>query len=149
LTIRDDRGVVTAVSSRKIMRFLSRLFALCLALFWVPVTAHCRIEALGIDFAACSDDCHENAPIAETHDDGCAIVESGFYKCGSSTITVPAPSVTTRCAFLFCECVPDPEPVTGPGVARETATRPRNWVPTWHFVQRAALSPRAPSLDLA
>jgi hypothetical protein len=130
------------------MRLFYRLFAFCLALYWVPATGHCRIEALGLEFATCADSCHDKAPMGPTHD-GCDVVESGLYKCGADTAKVPAPSVTTLCACLICLRDPAPETASGPGIATAEAVRPRDWVPTWHFMRRAALSPRAPSLVLA
>jgi hypothetical protein len=131
------------------MRLLCRIFALCLALAWVPVTGHCRIEALGVDFAACSDDCHEPSPAGAAHDDGCALIESGLYKTGSGTITVRAPAIASLCAFCDCSRISALGPVLDPGTVSLRATHPRDWVPAWHFVQRAAPSPRAPSVVVA
>ena len=124
-----------------------RLFALCMALLWVPATAHCRIEALGIDFVSCADACHDQAPDAP-HNDGCGVVESGLYKTGSHLVKV-APSLTTLCACFIALPVLEPDAKSGPGIATAQSERPRDWVPTWQFIQRAALSPRAPSLVLA
>ncbi len=126
------------------MRLFYRLFAFCMALYWVPATAHCQLEALGLEFVSCADGCHDKAPSEAVHD-GCDVFESGLYKSGIDTIKV-APSLATVCACLICLHVPEPDSENGPAVATAETVRPRDWVPTWQFVQRAALSPRAPSL---
>ena len=135
---------------RLFMKLLSfRLFAFCMALFWVPATAHCRIESLGLDFVACAGDCHNDTPPGASHEgasDACDIVEDGLYKCGSDPLKV-APALVAVCVVLLY--VPEPDPDIGPDLAVPDAGRPREWVASWQFVRRAAAPAHAPDSLIA
>lgn len=133
-------------------RLAFRLLALCLALSWVPVTAHCRMEALGLDFASCGEGCHSDQ--ADRHDsagacqDACDLLESGFYKSSVDPVKV-APATWVQ-AFLLCLHVPAPDPAAaGPSGGPIDRQRPREWVTQWQFVRRAAAPAHAPDPLLA
>jgi hypothetical protein len=123
------------------LRVLYRLFALCLALSWVPATAHCRMEAVGLDFASCADSCHDKAAPEAEHD-SCNVVEDGLYKAGPQTAKL-APAALHCVCLLFLH-VSAPEPDTGPACASANLETDRDWVPAWHFVRRAAAPAHAP-----
>lgn len=132
-------------------RLLFRLFALCLALSWVPVTAHCRMEALGFEFAACGESCHTDqadaGDRAASCSDTCEVLENGFYKSSVNPVKVaPTTLVATLLIFLH---VPEPNPDLKPAIAGAEAERPERWVPAWHFVRRAAAPAHAPDSSLA
>jgi hypothetical protein len=130
-------------------KFLTVLFGLAL---WLGATQHCNLEAAGI--LASHTDAPSGSGCCTGSDlgcaaDGCESVENGAYRMGSDSVAVDAP------AFVCCHCLicfsPDFSPpeivnISGAGTDLE---RPLDWVPTWQFVQRAALSPRAPSLMVA
>lgn len=121
---------------------LYRFFALWLALIWLPATAHCRIEALGVELASCAEACHGETSSEASHD-GCEVVENGLYKSSVAPLKV-APAVLLSCLCLASHpplvAAPDP----GPLLASAEAGRERAWVPTWHFVRRAAAPAHAP-----
>jgi hypothetical protein len=136
--------------SLRSVRLLLRPLALLLAVFWLPVTQHCGLEAVGVLVQSCEQaagvhDCDGGAHAP----DGCTLVESGSYKSNVDPVHVAAPLLLPLVVDVICFAGPDVKPVAEPVIEAAAVERPRNWVPTWHFVQRAALSPRAPSLVVA
>ena len=115
---------------------------------WLLATQHCGLEAAGL-FAA-----HDEAPEAAgccagsegCASDGCATVEEGEYRSDQRMAAIPAPALLTVTLLLGHESTPALELRETPLVG-ELFERPRDWVTTWQFAQRAALSPRAPSLS--
>ena len=130
-------------------KFLTALFALAL---WLGATQHCNLEAAGI-LASHTDAVSEGGCCTGSDvgcaSDGCESVENGAYRTASENVAVDAP------AFVCCQCLIclsldfSPVEVVKISGARTDLERPLDWVPTWQFVQRAALSPRAPSLMVA
>jgi hypothetical protein len=133
-------------------RLMFRLFALCLALSWVPATAHCRLQALGMEFAACSANCGDEASPHHGADaanqDGCDLVENGFYKASVGGVKVPAP-IVALCACLLCLFVPEAIPDARLLSTAAEAEEPQEWVAQWPFVRRAAALAHAPDALLA
>ncbi|HEY0943831.1 MAG TPA: hypothetical protein VGD81_01140 [Opitutaceae bacterium] len=137
------------------MHRLRFLVALVLAALWLPVTLHCTIEAVvEVDAARCLGACHDSSTTTE-HDghrdadhaaghDGCEIVESGRYKTAFTFLKI-TPPVATLCACLLCVHEPEIEP-DQVAVVSAALERPRDWVPGWHFVRRAAPVSRAPAV---
>jgi hypothetical protein len=106
------------------------------------------LEAAGLLVEGCCSETtgqHGGAPAG--HDtDGCHLVEGSNYKSSSATIKISQP-VFVSCLCLICANASEPMLVQASATpAWEYAARPRDWVPTWRFVQRTALAPRAPSL---
>jgi hypothetical protein len=128
-------------------RLMFRLFAFCMALSWVPAIAHCRLEAVGMDFAACSAGCHGEASSHDNGDDpskdGCDLIENGFYKASVDAVKV-APPAATLYAGLLCLSLQESEPDAGLLIAPAAAERPQAWVSQWTFVRRAAAPAHAP-----
>lgn len=130
-------------------KFLTVLFALAL---WLGATQHCNLEAAGI-LASNTDAASGNGCCAGSDvgcaTDGCESVENTAYRTASDSIAVDAP------AFVCCQCLVcfsldfSPTEVVTISASCTDLERPLDWVPTWQFVQRAALSPRAPSLIVA
>jgi hypothetical protein len=116
------------------------------AAFWLLATQHCGLEAMG--FALDSN--HNAAHCASGEDiDACKTVEKVGFKLMGNGVSVPAPDLLV-CLLLICApSIPAAGCDGGSGMPADFIERPRGWVSTWQFVQRAALSPRAPTLSLA
>ena len=114
-----------------------------LLVFWLAASNHCRLEPIpGLSFLAC---CEEgNGVPGQDNDcqtDGCAAVESGFYKMEDLHALVSAPPLVQVTAPLPLLPVQVPP---GPTVILELV--PPDLPTTWQFTFRAAAPPRAPSL---
>lgn len=128
------------------MRRLLPLFSLLLLAVWLPATQHCVLDAAGVVSKACSDD----SSAGEAHaKDACTTVEGTAYKASTGTLKISAPDLTAVLAYLGLQLAPAAAPLPSVMVPAGALDRPRDWVSTWQFVQRAAPSPRAPSLTLA
>ncbi|MDO8544817.1 MAG: hypothetical protein Q7S40_30605 [Opitutaceae bacterium] len=131
--------------------FRHKVIAGFLLAFWLLATQHCRLEAAGLiePHAVADQTC---CPGGEAHcsHDGCDTVENEGYRIDSDSAVIPAPQFAA-CLCLICWnlSVPSFEIREGDASSSENFERPLNWVPTWQFVQRAALLPRAPSFVLA
>lgn len=120
------------------------LFVL-LALAWVPITMHCKMEVVpGFEFLGCNTNTSES-PLANNHCDGnCCSVEAGNYQASSSSQSAP---------ILFAVILPEPVKALDveASLPREvslgvlTAAPPELSV-IWQFISRTALPVRAPSL---
>jgi hypothetical protein len=128
------------------LRVFYRFFALCLALSWVPATAHCRMEAIGLNFASCADSCHDKASSEAAHD-SCSVVENGLYKSGSSSVKVSP--VMVQCVCIVCLRISLPPSGTEPTVQLVGPVDNRDWVPARHFVQRTVAPAHAPDSVVA
>ncbi len=131
------------------------IVALLLALAWLPATLHCGLAAL--DAGEPAGDCclHAHTAAQDSADDSpddsahcglgvCGIVESGDYQPAPNILKVSAPSAVV---FVCCLIALAPELTPVPELTADAeAECPPELRRTWHFVTRAALSPRAPSL---
>jgi hypothetical protein len=123
-----------------VRRFLPFLSLLLLAT-WLPASEHCALEAAGIFAETCSDGCAS----ACAEKDGCDLVENGQYKPSGEILKVPAPDLFVcgcHSCLLRIQLNAARERVLPSGALVE---RPRDWVPTWQFVRRAAPPSRAPT----
>jgi hypothetical protein len=110
---------------------------------WLAASNHCRLELIpGLSFLACQDN---GAPLQEKgcETDGCATVESGFYKMEDGQSPVSASPVATLTLLLPLLSVQVPPSSTTPPTLDVT---PPELSVTWQFSFRAAAPPRAPSL---
>jgi hypothetical protein len=132
---------------------MRKIAAFLLVALWLPTTQHCMLAAA--DLLALEAVHAENAKCCAEPDQGCTaamctLLESGSYKPGITSVTAPIPSFTA-CACLLClhaeELLIEADAVAD--TARVSFDRPPDCSPTWQFVQRAALSPRAPSVAVA
>ena len=128
-------------------RSLKSLWIIVLAL-WLPCTMHCSLEAAGISLVECcfrsmspqpEPDCHPTQSCE--HCEVCSSVESGGYvKQDPSVDLKPFLAV----AWLLVRRELLPPPVSTPDSSLR-AIPLSELSPSWRFVARAALPPRAPS----
>jgi hypothetical protein len=73
------------------------------------------------------------------------MVEEGAYRLGNSAPAIASP-LLTACLWSVCWSLDVPPRELSADVSfRSGFEQPLDWLPTWQFVQRAALSPRAPA----
>ncbi len=121
-----------------------RFITLLLVAFWLPVTAHCSLEAMtGLLDEVCETACPHEAD--GMHVDSCDLVESGDILPATAVAHAPAPSLTTLAclACLHARLLAEAEPLAPPAWATD---HPRDWVPSWTFALRTAPAARAPDL---
>ena len=128
-------------------RVRNKLVAACLLAFWLVATQHCGLESAGL-FAA-----HESASDATgccassdgCATDGCEMVEEGAYRSDNAGLAIMSPQLSA-CPWPMVWSIDVPARESRAEVSfRRQFERPLDWLPTWQFVQRTALSPRAPS----
>jgi len=130
--------MLTAVS------WLRKSGVLLLLAFWGLAISHCALEQLpGLEFLAC---CHhpETAPHQDNDcdQDGCSVVESGFYKMEEQAASVPVPLLVLSLVLPLWEAIP---PTLAPN-SKLLSSAPPELPRVWQFSWRTALPPRAPSL---
>ncbi|MBK9991479.1 MAG: hypothetical protein IPP19_12275 [Verrucomicrobia bacterium] len=131
------------------MSLIRKIAAFLLVALWLPTTQHCMLEAAGLlsaqeehaDHNAC---CESASGVCEPG--ACNVLESGSYRVGSSSVAAPIPALTVCVCLLGWDAQ---DFLLNAEEAADTASttfdRPPDCSPTWQFVQRAALMPRAPS----
>lgn len=125
------------------MTWFSRLMAVCLAVLWLPMASHCDLEHLpGLEFLACGTSVEAAShQQSDCQTDGCASVESGFYKTEERAVEAPAPLVAAVIPALLLS-VPAENDFLSVVVASSV---PDELPQRWQFVFRTAAPPRAPS----
>ena len=128
------------------MRTLKTMFALLLAIVWLPLTSHCLLLESASNLAALACCSHESIP--SEHSTGCesgacSVVEDAQYRCSEDRVVVPA--VDRLVAFEL------PAAVESSLNTSEQLSQPHHddWLESishWQFSTRAALPPRAPSI---
>jgi hypothetical protein len=127
------------------MRLGRVVLSFALALLWLGMPVHCQLESISAaSLFACVDDKDCSAPSdGGCTDDFCGSVESGNYF-PQKTVTLAKAPMT---AVLF-QLYPSPSLSTVP--QERSAGSPEDTVPllstSWHFVQRVAAPPRAPTI---
>jgi hypothetical protein len=127
--------------------WLTKSVAILLVTLWVPATLHCRLEqALSLELLSCYP--HEAAEKTPAHhesdcaNDGCAAVESGFYKQEEPEAT-PGRPLPAQVVWVAPHLDDAPKCVR---VLVATVSRfPSELAQCWQFSFRAALPVRAPS----
>lgn len=117
-------------------------FALCL--LWLGMPVHCQLEVVS---AATLFSCTDDADCADAGDVGCAddfcnSLESGNYfpeKSFAVGKTLIAPVLVDVLADQFLLTLPPELPASSADTVPLLSS-------SWHFVQRVAAPPRAPSL---
>ena len=111
--------------------------------FWLVASNHCRLEQIpGLNFIACCEQGDgEPTQDKDCETDGCAALESGFYKMedGQASVCAPQLAVLSLLLPLLSVQVQPVSTVTPDSVPPELPV-------TWQFSFRAAAPPRAPSL---
>ena len=123
-------------------RFL-KFACVLLAVLWLPLTQHCRMEAAGVIATAC-----ESAHSHACANCGCGAVEDGGYKLDTASVKLPPPSILA-CLCYLCPPLEISLDISYREPAPESVDRPLDWVPSWQFVRRAAPPSRAPSIRVA
>lgn len=116
-----------------------------LAFAWVPLTAHCQMEAVpGFEFLRCSTDTQSTSETGDPcKDGGCCSVETAKYQAHRNQETGPVALVAILVANNFGVAEKSLPAEVCLGIL--TAAPPH--LPTsWQFSLRAALPVRAPSL---
>jgi len=113
------------------------------AILWLPLTAHCQLESIpALKFLACDLDCHSPGQTSDTGDTGCCALEKVQYKSSQIRVELPSPDLLPLLAILFA----DPAALLSDDAAMPLTVTPPELPRTWHFLSRAALPPRAPSI---
>ena len=122
-------------------------FTACLMLaLWLPSTAHCALEGVGLLTGNCSESCGQRTTDSM---DACCAIEGASYSTTANLLKVTAPSVLA-CAFFLCLQLPATPALPDFAILpAESYQRPKEWTVAWHFVRRAAPVPRAPSASIA
>lgn len=116
-----------------------------LALAWVPLTSHCKLESIpGLEFLRCTCDTQSGPNSGDPcQDDGCCAVESAKYQSPRQQEITPVFVV----AILPAEILGMLEHSLPPEVSLGILTSAPPDLPTsWQFSLRTALPVRAPSL---
>lgn len=131
------------------MRRFFPWLALLLVGLWFTASQHCALEAVGV----LPDSCHDEAQTVAGQtclDDSCAALESAGYHASPDAVVVPAP-VWHEGLYLIevAVALSGAEDDSSSSLAPLETVHPRDWVPVWHFVRRAAPPSRAPTGFLA
>ena len=115
-----------------------------MALLWVPITAHCQLEAVtGLEFLRCPADSDHKCNNKEACGDDCCQVESGHYQITRNQNIAPA-------VFLLLaelDILADYQlPKAASALPELPSVSPPELRVTWQFMARTALPVRAPSL---
>jgi hypothetical protein len=123
------------------------LFFALAAFLWLPVSAHCQLEALiGLEFLACETDssCHGDPKSSSDTADCCSVEKSQYQQAAQLRVNLPSPHllpVMFMALILPAANALPPEVCTGILTAA-----PPELLPGRHFLFRTALPVRAPSL---
>lgn len=140
-----DTACIAPLCARVTNR-MRTIIALLLLALWLPATQHCGLEAAGMISSAV--DCHEANDCQTPHEksncdaDNCQAVENAAYKNSLTVLKIDTPAVLT---CLCCLHEITPETIWVPLISPERTTTPPELAPSWHFIARAAPSPRAPT----
>ena len=123
------------------MQLFKKILVLALVAAWSLAANHCKLEQLpGLDFLQCVEfvDAAEHSG-GDCEKDGCASLESGFYKSENARLAAPLPIGIAL--VLFCPENLPPVAKNNPALNSASAEIPLSW----QFVFRTASPPRAPS----
>ena len=129
-----------------VRRFRNLFFALA-AFLWLPVSAHCQLEALtGLEFLACEtvSGCHGDAK-SSPDNAGCCSVENSQYQ-QAAQIRVNLPSTQLLTVLFAALILPNANALPGEVCVGSLTAGPPGLLPSRHFLFRTALPVRAPSL---
>jgi hypothetical protein len=125
------------------MSWLSKGIAVLLLAVCGLAREHCALEQVpGFEFLACCQHA-DKAPHQDSDcdEDGCAVFESGFFQIEDNPVLTPPPALVLGAAEWRLLVEPLAEPVR----PILTSPSPPELPPSWQFIVRAALAPRAPS----
>ena len=126
-------------------RFRQSLVCLMVAV-WLPATLHCAMDRAGL-FEAALACCEHEKPARSTNagqcDERCADFERSINKASAE---MPAMGAPVLFALVDWVVVVVEVPAIPGAILPEVTDSPPELARTWHFVARAALPARAPSL---
>jgi len=126
----------------RVRRFRNGLFALVASL-WLPASAHCQLESVpGLDFLRCADETPASHQSARDCSD-CCVVEKSQYRADHSRLILPTPDLL---AVLFTSVVSAADKLPAKVSLPILTAAPPDLRQRWHFLSRAALPIRTPSL---
>ena len=127
------------------LRRIKPFLMLVLALLWVPLTSHCRIESVpGFEFLRCSANDHGSSQGTDAcEQNGCCAIEDANYQAPRQQEITPIVVVATLRTAMFDPLEQSPPAPVSVGIL----PAPPPELPTcWLFSLRTALPVRAPSL---
>jgi hypothetical protein len=124
------------------MQRLWRILSLTLLVLWLPATEHCALEAAGVITPECHVDGKASGQSCRT--DTCGVLESAHYR-GSLNHAQVVPPVVQDSLPLICLAIATAAKSAAQMSETPAPDKPRDWVPVWHFVRRAAPPSRAPT----
>lgn len=125
---------------------IARSMALLLAAVWLPLTMHCHLARLEIcgGLSNCCEDHSCSDGGCDCASDICKVIEAGLYSSERRPLMLPVAAIE----FLDPASPVDFRSLPPPLPAIPAATSaPPGCSNAWQFVFRAALAPRAPSVD--
>ena len=125
------------------MRWFKKTLVLALVSVWSLAANHCKLEQLtGFQFLKCSAPVSASSPQEDDcQKDGCASVESSFYKMEDGKLAAAAPSLAEiPLVLIWSETIP---PAAENNFISDSV--PPELSPRWQFIFHTASSPRAPS----
>jgi hypothetical protein len=135
-----------AAINKRVRRFRKLFFALA-AFLWLPVSAHCQLEALtGLEFLACETDssCHSDPKSSSDTPDCCSVEKSQYHQVAQ--IRVNQPSMHLLSVMFTALILPAPNALPAEVCGGILTAAPPELLCRRHFISRTALPVRAPSL---
>lgn len=128
------------------MQRLFRILAVAFAVIWLPVTAHCELEAIGIfDFEQVAEEgCCD--PQEGCTDDACETIEGANLVPTSLSVKAPVQVVINDDVLTDVLVRLMAETSVTTSTFPQHADRTTAGEPAWHFTRRAAGLARAPSI---
>ena len=126
------------------MRSFRNILVVLVAVAWLPMTLHCRLEAVpGLEFLACqTEDVSHEQPGADCGDTGCCLAEHAQYKTEQHRLTLQPPNLVP---FSFVPVLDWLEALSDEASLEAFTVAPPELPKCWQFVFRTAAPPRAPS----
>ena len=134
------------VINKHVRRFRNIWFALA-AFLWLPVSAHCQLEALtGLEFLTCETDssCHGDPKSSSDNAGCCSVEKSQYHQAAQLRVTLPSPNwLPVVFASLM---LPAANALPAEVCVGILTAAPPELLASRHFLFRTALPFRAPSL---
>jgi hypothetical protein len=127
------------------VRTFRTVIVVLLALAWVPLTSHCKLESVpGLEFLRCACDTQADTKNGDPcRDDGCCALESAQYQSPRQQDITPIVVVATPPTETFGVVKQSLPPEVSLGIL---TSAPPDLPTSWQFSLRTALPVRAPSL---
>lgn len=126
------------------VRFLKNILVVLVAVAWLPMTLHCRLETVpGLEFLACEAESRsDSVPSSDCGDTGCCSVEKSQYKTEQHRLTLLPPNFQPS---PFAPVLDLANTLSDEASREAPAIAPPELPRCWQFIFRTASPPRAPS----